>query len=165
MQDSIFKLDYMEEIAMVYKEIKQDLFSVPEGYYLAHCISADFKLGAGIALGFNKRFNMRQKLFKLFPASGTQDWDRLQAEFRGLCIVVDNVYNLVTKRNYYDKPTVLTMGNALLRMKEDCGIRHVKKIAMPKIGCGLDKLKWEDVSHIIQDVFQDTDVEILVCCQ
>ena len=28
---------------------KRDLFTMPQGYYLAHCISADFALGAGIA--------------------------------------------------------------------------------------------------------------------
>ena len=30
---------------MKYKEEKRDLFSVPEDYYLAHCISADFGMG------------------------------------------------------------------------------------------------------------------------
>ncbi len=57
------------------------------------------------------------------------------------------------------------MRNALNWMKEDCEIRGIKKIAMPMIGCGLDKLKWDDVSKIIKDVFKDTDVEILVCKQ
>ena len=28
---------------------KRDLFTMSQGYYLAHCISADFALGAGIA--------------------------------------------------------------------------------------------------------------------
>ena len=37
------------------------------------------------------------------------------------------------------------------------------KIAMPKIGSGLDRLNWQDVEQIIKDVFADTDVEILVC--
>lgn len=33
---------------------------------------------------------------------------------------------------------------------------------MPKIGCGLDGLKWEDVKASVQDIFKDTDVEICV---
>lgn len=40
---------------MIYKEEKRDLFSVPNDYYLAHCISADFALGKGIAVEFNKQ--------------------------------------------------------------------------------------------------------------
>lgn len=47
---------------MTFTEKNMDLFSVPNDYYLAHCISADFALGAGIAVEFNKRFDMRRKL-------------------------------------------------------------------------------------------------------
>ena len=49
---------------------------------------------------------------------------------------------------------------ARLRIPSDC-----KKIAMPVIGCGLDRLEWCKVSEIIKEVFEDTDVEILVCKQ
>ena len=42
----------------------RDLFTVPQGYYLAHCISADFALGAGIAKTFDAVYNMRFKLFR-----------------------------------------------------------------------------------------------------
>ncbi len=36
---------------MTYKEEYRDLFSAPDEYYFAQCISADFKMGgAGIAL-------------------------------------------------------------------------------------------------------------------
>lgn len=46
------------------------------------------------------------------------------------------------------------------RLAEEHG---VKKIAMPKIGCGLDRLQWPDVEARIRSVFDDTeDVEILV---
>ena len=47
---------------MIYKEEVRDLFSVPEDYYLAHCISADFGMGKGIVVEFNKRFDMKHKL-------------------------------------------------------------------------------------------------------
>lgn len=42
-------------------EIKQDLFTMPSDYALVHCISADFKLGAGIARKFDELFDARQK--------------------------------------------------------------------------------------------------------
>ena len=38
-------------------------------------------------------------------------------------------------------------------------------IAMPFIGCGLNRLEWCKVSEIIKEVFEYTDVEILVCKQ
>ena len=34
---------------------------------------------------------------------------------------------------------------------------------MPKIGCGHEGLEWERVKEIIEEVFEDTDIEILVC--
>ena len=39
----------------------------------------------------------------------------------------------------------------------------VKKIAMPKIGCGLDRLGWVMVKHLIEQTFRDIEGEILVC--
>ena len=48
-------------------------------------------------------------------------------------------------------------------MKEECRLNGIRKVAMPLIGCGLDKLKWEQVSAIIREVFADTDMDILVC--
>lgn len=38
-------------------EIKKDLFTMPQEYYLAHCISADAKMGAGIPCNFEKDLN------------------------------------------------------------------------------------------------------------
>lgn len=37
------------------------------------------------------------------------------------------------------------------------------KLAMPRIGCGLDRLQWVKVKEIIEEVFANTNVEILVC--
>ena len=48
-------------------------------------------------------------------------------------------------------------------MKRGCETENITKIAMPKIGCGLDKLKWEDVSSAIKEIFADSQIEIVVC--
>ena len=47
---------------MTYKEEVRDLFSVPDDYYFVQCISADFGMGKGIAVEFNKRFDTKNKL-------------------------------------------------------------------------------------------------------
>lgn len=146
---------------MIYKEEKRDLFSVSDDYYLAHCISADFALGKGIAVEFNKRFNMRQKLKDEFPDFIEDYMHRYKLD--GECILIDRVLNLVTKERYYQKPTYKSMKQTLEMMKVVCLGNGIDKIAMPKIGCGLDRLEWSKVSEIIKEVFRDTDVEILVC--
>lgn len=144
---------------MTYREVKQDLFTVPDDYYLAHCISADFALGAGIAVEFNKQFNMREILKLKYP---NFLHNYINYHFGGTALIEGRVINLVTKERYWHKPTYETLKEALnlayFRIPSDC-----HKIAMPQIGCGLDRLEWNKVSQIIKDIFQDTDIEILIC--
>lgn len=143
---------------MIFREEQGDLFAeeILSDYALCHCISSDFALGAGIA--------------KAFAAMGVKR--RLCAEFpklwqgRGYCLFVEAdgvlVANLVTKERYFHKPTLETLRQSLEDLRTQAAERGLRKLAMPKIGCGLDKLKWEDVSAAIKDVFGDTDTEILV---
>lgn len=141
---------------MRYKEQKKDLFSVDSDYYLAHCISADFGMGKGIVVEFNKRFDMKNKLKQLYP-------NYLQTWTNGDCLKEGKVFNLITKERYYDKPTLMTLKNALIKLKETCLEKNITKIAMPKIGCGLDQLNWNDVKRLLFETFEDTDIEIFVC--
>jgi hypothetical protein len=145
---------------MIYREEIRDLFSVPEDYYLAHCISADFGMGRGIVIEFNKRFDMKRKLQSKYP-----DYLNQYTHHRigGDCILEGRVLNLITKERYFHKPTIITMRIALQKMKKICAENKINKVAMPTIGAGLDRLAWSAVSDQINMIFDDTDIEILVC--
>ena len=79
---------------MILNEKKGNLFDLDKDiYYFAHCISADYELGAGIAVQFQKRFKLKSILKNI--GSGT---------YPDL-ITIDNVFNLVTKGKYWNKPT------------------------------------------------------------
>lgn len=144
---------------MQYREEIRDLFSVPDDYYLAHCISADFGMGKGIVVEFNKQFDMKNKLQSKYP-NFVNDYHHYR--WGGMALIEGRVINLITKERYWEKPTYKSMREALniakIRLPHDC-----KKIAMPKIGSGLDKLNFDKVREQIGDVFKDTDIEILVC--
>ena len=143
---------------MVINEEIRDLFTVPQGYYLAHCISGDYTLGAGIAKQFVDVYNMRFKLHKNYPIpDGCKNTDIGQA------LLIDNVFNLVTKARVYHKPVYETLYDSLIDMRDQCEVLDITKIAMPHIGCGLDGLDWFIVKDIIEEVFEDTDIEILIC--
>ena len=148
---------------MIYKEENKDLFAVSEDYYLAHCISADFGMGKGIAVEFNKRFDMKNKLTRYYPQYLSYYDAQAKQGIEGTCIIEGRVLNLITKRNYWSKPTYKSLKQSLLHMKSIVAVHKIKKIAMPIIGCGLDRLNWNDVSEQIKSVFADMDVEILVC--
>lgn len=156
---------------MILKEEQKDLFTVPKDYALVHCISADVTMGAGIA--------------KEFANLGVKDYILHQftvpINVTGICLRAYNtnwkcICNLVTKQHYYNKPSYAALKKSLLHLKyliksdnkyfREMDINHDKiitKLAMPKIGCGLDRLKWDKVKVIIEEVFADTDIEILVC--
>ena len=150
---------------MIYKEEKRDLFTLPSEYMLAHCISADYALGAGIAKIFRDRLKVKDSLLNLNKNS----WDG-----KGRCEIVrvqntsgEMVYvaNLITKSRYFHKPTYESLEESLTDMSRKLAQDYpeVKKIGMPLIGCGLDRLQWDRVSEIIKMVFEKTNYEIIVC--
>lgn len=143
---------------MTITEVRGDLFKVPHGYYLAHCISGDYALGAGIAKTFDEVYDMRFKLHKFYPIPDGEKYANV-----GTALLVDNVFNLVTKARYFHKPTYDSLYTTLCEMHNKCIDLSITKLAMPLIGCGLDKLEWTQVYDIIEDVFCDTDIDILIC--
>lgn len=148
---------------MILKEEQRDLFTVPQGYYLAHCISGDYALGAGIAKQFVEIYNMREKLLSQLPIMIADDGNKDYEVHVGRALLVDNVFNLVTKSRCYHKPTYESLRNALEDMLDQMKENKIEKLAMPRIGCGLDQLEWDKVQEIIIDVFKNTHVEILIC--
>jgi len=139
---------------MIYKEERRDLFKVRDGYSLAHCISSDCKMGAGIAVEFNKIYDLKNILLNNYT-----DEEREHPT----CIFEKNVFNLITKEVFWHKPTYKSLKQSLLKMKEIVVEKNIKYIAMPRIGTGLDRLRWVEVREIIFEVFDDLDIEILVC--
>ena len=148
---------------MKYEEITGDLFREAQGRVLAHCISADFALGAGIAVKF-KEMGVKEALQNAFP-----DYAKKWAQ--GECIVThihsDVTCNLVTKRYCYEKPTYENLQSALDSMKEflerELEYKKTLQVGMPLIGCGIDGLEWNRVSQMVKDTFSDLEgLDVLV---
>lgn len=160
---------------MKFKEIVFDLFKVnsqlvkkeEQLYCLAHCISADFAMAGGIVVEFNKRWNMRQRLISkyshAFPQFQYTNGFAIAEIVNQPTDKVFPVYNMVTKKNVYDQPTPETIRNALVFMREDMIKQGLNRVAMPRIGCGIDGQNWEEIRNIIKEVFRYTDIEVLIC--
>ncbi len=153
---------------MIYREEQRDLFSVPTDNILVHCISSDFALGAGIAKTFHQKYDVKEQL--------EQQYSNYQWSGHGTCLMTNSslaedgtgnwlVCNLVTKERYWHKPTYQTLKESLYSMKFQLMEQSLSapKLAMPLIGCGLDRLEWNRVREMVQEIFRDTDAEILVC--
>lgn len=143
---------------MIFNEKKGNLFELDNKYALVHCISLDCEMGKGIAVEFDKRFR------------GMKNYCKRVVEVNNLsypCVIpylnnYQSVFNLVTKKIYYGKPTYATIRKCIEEMAYMCQQFDIKYLAMPKIGSGLDKLQWGKVREIIIEEFMDLDIEIEV---
>jgi O-acetyl-ADP-ribose deacetylase (regulator of RNase III) len=144
---------------MIFKEIKGDLFlNTHPNDSLAHCISKDLKRSKGIATEFVKLFGRKDnELLSQNPTIG----DIVIIDF------IENptkfIYNLITKEKYFHKPNgYKSITECLTKMRDHAIKNNVTNINMPRIGCGLDKLKWNNVQEIIIDIFSNTNIKITV---
>lgn len=160
---------------MKYAEIHQDLFTVNKGekvpFMMAHCISEDFALAGGIAREFDERFEMKGRLVTHtdFTLDYAGTWRHngaraIEIEVADLnCRQDIIVYNLVTKLRVNHKPTYHDLECALVDLRNKMVTGRKKKLAIPKIGCGIDGLEWKKVRQLIWEVFVHTDIQIKVC--
>ncbi|CAD7004673.1 O-acetyl-ADP-ribose deacetylase 1 isoform X2 [Ceratitis capitata] len=120
---------------------------------MAHCVAADMRLGRGIAIKFRNKFGQIPKLKQQNVKPG------------GVAVLQDRtrfIYYLVTKTSSWNKPTYQTLETSLRCMKTHMLQNNVDKLAIPRIGCGLDGLEWHRVRNILEEVFKDIVVEIII---
>ena len=118
---------------------------------LAHCVGADLKMFAGIAKLFKQKFGRIDEL------------EKMNCKVGQVAVLKDKgryIYNLITKRRYNDLPTYDTLKESLVEMKEHMEANDVTEVSLPKIGCGRNQLRWDEVRKIIKDVFQDTNIRV-----
>jgi O-acetyl-ADP-ribose deacetylase (regulator of RNase III) len=144
-------------------EITGDLFSSIDddpddaGVALVHCVSRDLRMGAGIATEFNRRFGRVPELLSQQRAVGQVAFLQVPPQY---------VYYLITKERYWDKPTYEDLRACLRELRRLVTTVHgekVRELAMPRIGCGLDRLDWGRVrSMILEELGQEQNLSISV---
>ena len=129
------------------------LFDVSPEWSLCHCVSKDLKMGAGIAASFKEQFG------------GVEDLRRQRVDVGGVGVLQKegrHVYYLVTKNRYSDKPSLEALKASLVALRERILVDGVRCLAMPKLGCGLDRLDWRHVRDLVFEVFNKVPLEIQV---
>ena len=123
---------------------------------IGHCISADAKMSKGFADFLSHKIpGLRStcKKAKLLIGQVFPFWDSTSRRY---------IYNLVTKERFFDKPDLSTLLTTLEAMKSHATTNGVSTIAIPKLGCGLDKMNWQEVVKLLRDVFAYSDVHVVV---
>ena len=135
---------------MTYAEKKMDLFEVPRDYFIVHCVSADFQMNPGLSFAIDKMFHVKQNLFDQYQG--------LRFIYP-LVLATDRVISLSTKGSQQVQTDIKDLKWCLHDLKRILDNRGIKKIVLPK-SC-FDKIRWNEIKPVLQDVFSNTDVEIL----
>ena len=122
---------------------------------IGHCISADAEMSKGFADFLSQQIHglrdacRRTKLFtgQIFPF-----WDQTGNRY---------IYNLVTKTNYSEKPNLRTLSLTLEEMKSHARLHGISTIAIPKIGCVLDQMNWQEVVKLLRDIFAYSNIRVV----
>jgi O-acetyl-ADP-ribose deacetylase (regulator of RNase III) len=133
----------------------------PRGAALAHCVGADFMMGAGLAVEFLERFGHVQELRAMHLQPG---------QVATMCLLQPNslevdryVFHLVTKPTSHNcLPRWWELIYAVRELRRLCEHLAVKVVAMPQIGTGLDRQHWWKVRRVIDIEFAGSDTEVLV---
>ena len=115
---------------------------------MAHCVSPDFAKVKGLASTLACCYPELQELRKLPinsfpPGSLVTHFDQHQRF----------IYNLVTKRQFFQRPTYETLELSLHALKRHLKRHDFHELAIPKLGCGYDQLHWPTVFSILFNVF------------
>ena len=162
-------------------EVKGDLFESCDS--LAHCVSRDFEMGKGIAVIFKKKFGVvdgkltagknvgdvvvidRQTDAKLeldVNKNTEITEDNTHTEDQNDSISNRYIIHMITKEKYYGKPTYTSLTQCLKKLYANLKELGLNRLSIPRIGCGLDRLEWSKVKHIIEKIFVDVDVTVYV---
>ena len=68
----------------------------------------------------------------------------------------------MTKENYSDKADLQTLATTLQNMQAQATMHGISSIAIPKSGCGLDQMNWQDVVKLLRKIFAYSDIQIVV---
>lgn len=149
----------------------EELFKQGKNPVAAHCIAADFGMSGGIAAQFVKRMNMRALLHEVMADQGRKTaenpydkgYGKTYVGIMGEAIRAAHVYNLITKRWTYEKPTYTDFITALESLRDNMVKAGENLLVIPKLGCGIDGMEWPAVNRLIKYTFGATNIHVIVC--
>ena len=130
-----------------------DLFEAPQSMALGHCISADNLMGGSLFAQFRRGYQ------------GFWDMEKGRPTVGSLVVVKEHgrvIYNLITKEKFYDYTTLTNLHMCLQEMRNHMIQNHIIQLGLPRLGCGHDRLLWNDVYTILVNVFRCTSIKVTV---
>jgi O-acetyl-ADP-ribose deacetylase (regulator of RNase III) len=131
----------------------------------AHGVNTEGLMGAGIAVEFKHRWPDMYAEYKTYCKMGhirpgtVFTWEQTVLEDDKPGTVI---YNIASQDKPGPNARLEWFESALKQTIKDAEMFEVKVIAMPRIGCGIGGLEWEDVRDIIEHYAERSPVDIEV---
>lgn len=74
------------------------------------------------------------------------------------------VFYLVTKVLFHHKPTLQSLAESLLQLRDRLLDLSINQLIIPKLGCNLDRLNWYQVRGLLFDTFKSCGMMTITVC-
>lgn len=133
-----------------YAEVPMNVVLVPQGWTICFATDSDVDVGVGLPKLINDTYHLEKKLSGESYDTGTSH-------------IVGNVAMLIVKESCYDRADEDYLRSALEDLREKCESNGYDRIAMPKICCGNNGMKWKVIKKMIKETFKGSDVFVMIC--
>lgn len=126
--------------------------------FLVNPVNCVGVMGKGLALEFKNKYPLNFEIYK-------KACDNASFNIGNLLIVpVDNkfIVNFPTKKHWRNKSDLEFIKIGLEELKVAIKDFNIKSIALPKLGCGLGGLDWNEVFDLIKDFHNSIEDNVLV---
>ena len=125
---------------------------------IAHCVSADFHMKRGLASAIAYRNpelrQLRSQAQKRLPQGSLVSYfDRFNQRY---------IYNLVTKTRFFHKSTYESLELSLMALRQHLERSNIRKLSIPRLGSGRDRLHWPTVFSILYRIFSKSQITITI---
>lgn len=125
---------------------------ISEDDYVAHFISADFKINNSISAMINSRYSILKQLL------ANPEYKKKYKDGDGYVISTGHVFNLITKSKYSDKSTYANTDKAFTKLAELCSNRNIHTIHIH----GLNKLHKEVIFPMVCRIFMEYNINVYI---
>ena len=130
---------------------------------IAHGCNILGKMGAGIAKEFRNRFPDMYEVYKNLCNNSELKVGEIYSYLESKPIIL----NFMTQSGFYNA-TLKNIESCLDKICKGrleiskCHYLNITSLSMPKIGCGLGKLNWNDVNKLITDKLEKSPFDVFI---
>ncbi|XP_050063348.1 origin recognition complex subunit 1-like isoform X3 [Aphis gossypii] len=134
-------------------EIKDDIFSLPSTFSLAHCVTEDFNNAFGMTADFK---------FKFGHIGALMDLNLRVGDVGHIFHNEQHVFYLVVKRKMSQKSLLCSLEMALCNLRNQMNNLKLTKLAISKYGFESYNMMM-DVKSMISKIFASSNIELTIC--